>query len=119
MGAARFLWVDDPLRVRSTAGGSRRSLPRVRTVRVLSLLGCLVASTWLGCADNPCADALDKLEDCGVSGGRDPEVDEECQDTAACTAQCINEVECEDIASPTPDGVFTQCVNSCSALSDG
>ena len=86
----------------------------MRTVRVVYvLLGCLVAATGLGCADNPCADALQKLEDCGVSGGRDSDTEEECQDTAACTAECINEVECEDIASPRPDGVYTQCVNAC------
>ena len=83
------------------------------TVRVVSvLLGCLAAA-GLGCADNPCADALQKLEDCGVSGGRDQDTDEECQDTAACNAECINEVDCADIASPTPDGVYTQCVNAC------
>jgi len=77
---------------------------------VFVFLGSLLAT---GCADDPCADALQKLEDCGVSGGREADDDEECADKRACTAECINEVDCEDIVAPRPDGRYTSCVNEC------
>jgi hypothetical protein len=66
----------------------------------------------MGCADDPCADAFSKLQDCGVAGGRDLE-DDACEEVAACTAECINDADCEDIATPTPDGAYTRCVNGC------
>ena len=48
-----------------------------------------------------------------------PESDEECVDAAACTAECIREVDCEDITAPRPDSMYTNCVNGCAREFEG
>ena len=89
------------------------SIGDARNPRLVCASILMVLVGIAGCADDPCADALQKLEDCGVSGGREAESDEECVDARACTAECINEVDCDDIIAPRPDSMYTSCVNAC------
>ena len=73
-----------------------------------------VAVTASGCGYDPCSDALQTLEDCGTAGGRAIDQDV-CEGVPLCTAECINEAECEEIIHPEPDSVYARCVNECSA----
>jgi hypothetical protein len=70
----------------------------------------------LACADDPCGDALQKLEDCAVAGGREPLETDTCEGQAACMADCIDEAECEEMLTSRPDSAFQSCANACAAL---
>ena len=79
----------------------------MKRILVAAVLGLMA----MACGDE-CDDAVDKLEECGFTGG-DSDSDEECEGAAECVAKCINDAECSDITMPTADSAYTQCVNAC------
>lgn len=72
----------------------------------------------VGCGNNDCEDAVDKLEECGVTlPGGNPSDDDasECKASAECGAKCINDASCADIKaalSGTANSVGT-CFAAC------
>jgi hypothetical protein len=81
-----------------------------------SALVLLLPLALLACADDPCGDALQKLEDCSVAGGRESIETDTCEGRAACMADCIDEAECEEMLGSRPDSAFQSCANACVAL---
>jgi hypothetical protein len=81
-----------------------------------ALLLLLLPLALVACADDPCGDALQKLEDCAVAGGREPIETDNCEGRAACMADCIDEAECEEMLGSRPDSAFQSCANACAAL---
>ena len=94
-----------------TVSGSLRGAVRVLSAHTFVFFACAFA--LVACTQDPCSEALQKLDDCGISAGRDTDEDEACEGRAACTAECINDVDCEDIVLTTADGVYARCVTSC------
>ncbi|MEJ7735345.1 MAG: hypothetical protein WKG00_39940 [Polyangiaceae bacterium] len=82
--------------------------------RLLALL--FLSLPLAACADDPCGDALQKLEDCAVAGGREPLQTDTCEGREACMADCIDEAECEEMLGSRPDSAFQSCANACAAL---
>lgn len=67
----------------------------------------------VGCGNNECEDAVDKLEECGVSGGGvDEDEASECNADSECVAKCINSASCSEIKSVEAND-FTACVLDC------
>lgn len=73
----------------------------------------------VGCGNNECEDAADKMEECGVSGGEaEPSDDEisECNEDSECFAKCVNAASCSEIKASFNDGAMndlTACVTKC------
>ncbi|MFO0758679.1 MAG: hypothetical protein U0359_19460 [Byssovorax sp.] len=82
---------------------------------MLALTGAIV----FGCAQSapeatePCARAIDKLEnECGFSvTGADAGTEFNCTGSAACAADCLYEASCADIKKNAP--AFTGCLDGC------
>lgn len=84
------------------------------TSRFLALL--LLSLPLVACADDPCGDALQKLEDCAVAGGREPIETDTCEGRAACMADCIDEADCDEMLGSDPDSAYRSCANACLEL---
>lgn len=80
---------------------------------LLLLVLLTLASALPACADDPCGDALQKLEDCAVAGGREPLETDTCEGRAACMADCIDDADCEEMLGSRPDSAFQGCANAC------
>jgi len=74
----------------------------------------------VGCGNNECEDAADKMEECGIDGGdSEPSDDEisECKEDAECGAKCTNSASCSEIkaffANPLEANDYGECLVKC------
>lgn len=77
------------------------------------LFAGLLALSAVACGGDACDDAVDKLEECGITGEGSTSGDEECSGAGECFAECINDAECSEIKSPTADSAYSKCVLAC------
>lgn len=78
----------------------------------------------VGCSNNECEDAMDKIDECGLDLGSDKPSDDEideCNAEAECGAKCFNDNSCADIkaffssittGTPVTNG-FSNCLAGC------
>ena len=67
----------------------------------------------VGCGNNDCDDAVDKLKQCGFdtsSGGVDTG---DCSGKSECAAKCINAASCSEITGQTTTGSYFTCLSKC------
>jgi hypothetical protein len=62
----------------------------------LAILGLMVGA-GCGSSDTPCDQALDKIQQCGISDVSLNDSGEACEQVASCQADCILAADCGDI----------------------
>ena len=72
----------------------------------------------VGCGNNECEDAADKIDECGINrGDSKPDDDEtnECNEKLECNSKCTNEASCADIkaALMSTDNGVSKCWAAC------
>lgn len=84
-------------------------------LRAVLVLGLVL----VGCGNNECEDAADKIDECGVDlGDSKPSDDEnsECNDKYECNAKCVNAASCADMKAfyeTGADNSFKSCIAAC------
>jgi len=77
------------------------------------LLAGMLAFSAVACGGNECDDAVDKLEECGVTGGNSSGDTDECSGAGECVAKCINDAECSEIKGTDINSDYFKCVTAC------
>jgi hypothetical protein len=68
----------------------------------------------VGCGNNECEDAADKVDECGIDQGASKPSDDdvsECNEKSECYAKCFNSASCDDIKTLAKG--FTDCLGAC------
>jgi hypothetical protein len=83
---------------------------------LVAMLGLAV----VGCGNNECEDAAEKLEGCNFEGYKtDEDKASECNEDAECLAKCVNAASCSDMKPSFEDPLnatandFTACSAKC------
>jgi len=76
-------------------------------------LALVLAFSIVGCGNNDCDDAVDKLKQCGFDTGSGSVDSNDCSGKSECAAKCINAASCSEITGQTTTGSYFTCLSKC------
>jgi hypothetical protein len=78
----------------------------------LSLVVLSTALAALGCSSNLCEEAASRIEECELGTGS-ADTEKECEGQYECASGCVVDATCEDLAQPSSDSAYIECVRDC------